>query len=52
MDGMFSLDDFEMFALWIQINMPSIQMYEFQAQLQARTVAKLVEDMEKKDGEN
>lgn len=52
MDGVFNMEDFEMFALWIQINMPSIQMYEFQAQLQARTVAKLIDDIDKKDGEN
>lgn len=52
LDGVFSLKDFEMFALWVQINMHSIQMYEFQAQLQAKTVAKMIEDIEKKDGES
>ena len=36
-----------MFALWVQINMQSIQMYEFQAQLQAKTVGKMIEDVEK-----
>ena len=40
-----------MFALWVQINMQSIQMYEFQAQLQAKTVAKMIEDVEKQKGE-
>lgn len=27
LDGVFSMKDFEMFALWVQINLPSIQMY-------------------------
>lgn len=50
-DGLFALKDFEMFALWVQINMHSIQMYEFRAQLQAKTVAKMIDYMEGKDGE-
>lgn len=41
-DGVFSIEDFETFALWVQINLPAIQMYEFKAQLQSRTVAKMV----------
>lgn len=51
-DGVFSVQDLEYFALWVQVNMPGIQMYEFKAQLQARTVATMIEDIEKKQGED
>lgn len=50
-DGVFTIEDLEKFALWVQINLPSVQMYEFQAQLQSRALAKMIEDMDKKDGE-
>ena len=42
LDGLFSMDDFEHFALWIQLNLSSVQMYEFKSQLQARTVARVI----------
>lgn len=51
-DGIFTLKDFEHFALWIQINLSSIQKYQFRAHLQAKTVTKMIEIIEKKDGEN
>ena len=51
LDGLFSMDDFEHFALWIQLNLSSVQMYEFKSQLQARTVARVIEVLEKREGE-
>jgi len=45
------MDDFEHFALWIQLNLSSVQMYEFKSQLQARTVARVIEVLEKREGE-
>jgi hypothetical protein len=42
MDGKFTMDDFEHFALWIQINLVSVQMYEFKSQLQGRATEKLI----------
>lgn len=50
-DGVFSLDNLEYFATWIQLNLVSVQMYEFKSQLQARTVSKIIEALDKKDGE-
>lgn len=47
-DGVFTIEDFHYLVIWIQINMPAIQMYEFEAQLQSRTVAKMIEDIENK----
>jgi dihydroorotate dehydrogenase len=52
LDGVFSLEDFEHFALWIQLNLSSVQMYEFKSQLQARTVAKVIETLERREGES
>lgn len=50
-DGVFSIENFEYFATWIQLNLVSVQMYEFKSQLQARTVSKIIETIDKKDGE-
>lgn len=44
------MHDLEMFVLWVQINMGSVQMYEFQEQLQAKTVAKMLDNLETKNG--
>jgi hypothetical protein len=49
MDGKFSMEDLEHFALWIQINLVSVQMYEFRSQLQGRATEKLIEILQKKD---
>lgn len=51
LDGVFSMEDFEHFALWVQLNLSSVQMYEFKSQLQARTVARIIETLERRDGE-
>jgi hypothetical protein len=51
LDGLFSFENFEHFALWIQLNLASVQMYEFKSQLQARTVARIIETLDKKEGE-
>lgn len=45
LDGLFSFEDCEHFALWIQLNLASVQMYEFRSQLQARTVARIIETL-------
>lgn len=52
LDGLFSFDNFEHFALWIQLNLVSVQMYEFKSQLQARTVAQIIDYLNRKDGES
>lgn len=49
MDGKFNMEDLEHFALWIQINLVSVQMYEFRSQLQGRATEKLIEILQKKD---
>lgn len=51
-DGVFSIDNLEHFAAWIQVNLTFVQAYEFKSQLQAKTVAKMIELLEKKDGES
>jgi hypothetical protein len=42
LDGVFSMGDLEYLASWIQINLVSVQMYEFKSQLQARTVSRII----------
>ena len=45
LDGLFSLDNLEYFAAWIQLNLCSVQMYEFKSQLQAKTVSRIIETL-------
>jgi len=51
MDGQFSFEDLSNFVIWVQMNLQSVQMYEFKSELQARTIAELITHLKKKDGE-
>ena len=44
-DGIFTVEDLEYLALWIQLNLVAVQMYEFKSQLQARTVSKIIDTL-------